>query len=263
VSRIDEIFARGKAFIPFVVAGDPDLETTHDVLRGLARAGADAIELGVPFSDPIADGPVIQRAADRALARGTTLARTLALAADFRARSSVPLVVFTYLNPLLALAARGAAARDALARAADAVLIVDLPFDEADAPDLVPEGVARIHLAAPSTKEERLRALARPEAPFVYYVSRYGTTGARAELPPELDERVARVRALTGRPVAVGFGVSTAEQAAAVARVADAVVVGSAIVERIERAGAARAAAEAEALARSLAAAVHGARAQG
>lgn len=234
MSRIAAAFAKGKAFIPFVMAGDPDLARTMETLHALARAGADVIEVGVPFSDPVADGPVIQRAAERALARGTRLADVLGALAAFRLESQVPLVLFAYLNPLLAWHARAADGGAALRAAADAILLVDLPLEEEA--DVVPAGVERIFLAAPSTSESRLRGLAAARTPFVYYVSRYGVTGAQDEVPPDLAANVRRARELTGKPVAVGFGISTPEQARAVARVADGVVVGSALVAEIERA---------------------------
>jgi len=244
---IEAAFSRGKAFVPFVMAGDPDLETSARVVRALDDAGADVIELGVPFSDPIADGPVNQRAAERALRAGTTLAKVLDMAKALRADGlKAPIVLFTYLNPLLALGRPP--------EGADATLVLDPAEDEEV--DLL-AGRDRIHLAAPSTSDERLRAIAAKAGSFVYYVSRYGVTGARSELPPDLAAAVLRVRSLTGRKVAVGFGVSSPEQARAVAQVADGVVVGSAIVERIERAG--KAAPEAiAAFARALADAVHG-----
>jgi tryptophan synthase alpha chain len=252
VSRVREAFARGKAFIPFVVAGDPTLAATPAILAALARAGADAIEVGVPFSDPVADGPVIQRASARA--RAATLRRVVEALPRFRAEHATPLILFTYLNPLLAHGRRHADAGEALRRAADAVLVVDLPLDGESGVDL--GGLERVVLAAPSTSEERLRRLVAAPSPFVYYVSRYGVTGARGDVPEDLGERVARIRAVAGKPVAVGFGVSTPEQARAVARVADGVVVGSAIVERIERGAGPD---DVFSFARELADAVHGA----
>jgi tryptophan synthase alpha chain len=246
MSALARTFAARKAFIPFIMAGDPSLETTEALVLALAQAGADAIELGVPFSDPIADGPVNQRAAERAIRAGTTLAKVLELAGGLKDGGlSTPLVLFTYLNPLLAYGRPP--------EGVDATLVLD-PAEDEDLPQLA--GRDRIRLAAPSTSEARLRAIAREAGSFVYYVSRYGVTGARAELPPALAGEVARVRALVERPVAVGFGVSTPEQAAAVARIADGVVVGSAIVERIERLGRGSVAAVGD-FARELANAVH------
>jgi tryptophan synthase alpha chain len=239
MSRIAAAFSGGrKAFIPFLVAGDPDLETSMALVRALAKAGADAIEVGVPFTDPVADGPTIQRAAERALARGATLARTLRALAAVRKELRAPIVLFTYLNPLLALGE--AARRDgAIEAACDAALVVDLPIEEAEAyhGDLLPAEVERIFLASPSTSGRRLERLRAGGGPFVYYVSRYGVTGAREELPPDLGPGVRRVREATGRPVAVGFGIARPAQARAVAEIADGVIVGSAIVERIARGG--------------------------
>jgi tryptophan synthase alpha chain len=232
------------------MAGDPDLATTAAVLRALDAAGADAVELGVPFSDPIADGPVNQRAGERALRAGTTLAKVLDLVREAKREGlRAPLVLFTYLNPLLAYGRPP--------DPADATLVLD-PADDEETALLAGRDVVR--LASPTTSEERLRAIGARAGSFVYYVSRTGVTGARDDVPQFLGCQVARVRSLTGRPVAVGFGISSPAQAEAVARVADGVVVGSAIVERIARAGAARAAEEAGAFAAALAAAVHGAR---
>ncbi len=247
MTSLESIFDGRKAFIPFIMAGDPDRATTVALCRALAEAGADAIELGVPFSDPIADGPVNQRAAERALRAGTTLGAIVEDVQTLRGSGfTTPLVMFTYLNPLLAYGARP--------EGFDGALILD-PADDEEPPHL--DGLGRVHLAAPTTGPARLAAIARRPGPFLYYVSRTGVTGARADLPPSLGEEVARARAAVRRPVAVGFGVSTPEQAAAVARVADGVVVGSAIVERIERLGR-RAPDEVRVFAGALAVAVHG-----
>ncbi|HVY62861.1 MAG TPA: tryptophan synthase subunit alpha [Planctomycetota bacterium] len=227
MSALRDAFARRKAFIPFIMAGDPDLATTEALVRALSDAGADAIELGVPFSDPIADGPVNQRAAERALRGGTTLAKVLELCRGLKSGGlTTPIVLFTYLNPLLAFGGPP--------EGADATLVLD-PADDDEPAALA--GRDRILLASPTTTPARLAAVRARAGSFVYYVSRLGVTGARAELPPGLADDVARVRAAVERPLAVGFGVSTAEQAAAVARVADGVVVGSAIVQRIEDLG--------------------------
>ncbi|GIW73298.1 MAG: tryptophan synthase alpha chain [Planctomycetota bacterium] len=259
MGRIAQAFARGRpAFIPFVMAGDPSLEASAAFVRALAAAGADVIELGVPFSDPIADGPTNQRAAERALAAGTTPAAVLELVAGLRAGGlETPLVLFSYLNPLLAL---GDYAPRAAAAGADGLLVVDLPPEEALEHEAAcaEAGLDRIYLAAPSSGPERLARLAAVGSGFVYYVSRYGVTGARKVLPSGLGEQVRRVRVAAGRPVAVGFGIATPEQAAAVAAVADGVVVGSALVEVIAAHGAA-ATAPLGALATRLARAVHGA----
>ncbi|RME77037.1 MAG: tryptophan synthase subunit alpha [Planctomycetota bacterium] len=260
MSRIEAAFEPGRAaFIPFVMAGDPDLATTGRVVEALASAGADVIELGLPFSDPIADGPTNQRAAARALAGGATPAGVLDLVRSLRDGGlATPIVLFSYLNPLLALG--DYAQRLARARV-DGLLCVDLPPEEAHEHEraLASCGVDRIYLTAPSTAPERLQTLAGTGSGFVYHVSRYGVTGERDALPEGLERHVAAVRKAVGRPVAVGFGIAGPEQAAEVARFADGVVVGSAIVRRIERSGTEAPEAVA-AFAGALAQAVHGAR---
>jgi tryptophan synthase alpha chain len=245
MSAIDEVFARcsaeGRAaFIPFLMAGDPDLETTGTLLDALAAGGADLIELGVPFSDPIADGPVNQRAAVRALAAGTKLAGILQLIARHRDRLGVPIVLFTYVNPLLA---RGVErfAEQAAASGVDGVLCVDLPPEEGQA-ELVPalrrQGVDTVFLLAPTSTRERVQRVGAASAGFVYYVSRTGVTGERKALPDELAREIKRLRRRLDLPLAVGFGISTPAQVAAVGEVADGVVVGSALVRLVEEQGA-------------------------
>jgi tryptophan synthase alpha chain len=242
VSRLAERFAalraRGeKALVVFVTAGDPDLGVTEALLPALAEAGADAIELGVPWSDPTADGPKIQRASERALRAGTTLRRVLSLVKTVRARIDVPLVLMGYANPFLAMGERNfpEAARDA---GVDGVITVDCPPEEEPGyfEALEACGVDAVLLAAPTTTEERLAQLARRTRGFLYYVSLTGVTGARTGLPPRLVENLARIRRVSDVPVCVGFGISTPEQAAYVAQHADGVAVGSALVDRIERA---------------------------
>jgi len=225
------------AFIPYLTAGDPDLETTGRLLFALARSGADIIELGVPFSDPIADGPVNQRAATRALASGTTLPAVLELVARVREGLAVPVVLFTYFNPLHA---RGLDrfAEQAASSGVDGVLCVDLPPEEAAAeylPALRVYGLDTPFLLAPTSDKKRLAAVDRASTGFVYYVSRTGVTGTRSELPETLLAEAKRVRRKVSHPLAVGFGISTPEQARAVGRVADGVVVGSALVAIVER----------------------------
>ncbi len=244
MSAIDEVFARcaaeGRAaFIPFLMAGDPDLETTALLLEALAAGGADLIELGVPFSDPIADGPVNQRAAARALAGGVKLSGILQLVARHRDRLGVPIVLFTYVNPLLA---RGVErfAEQAAASGVDGVLCVDLPPEEGEReliPALRAQGVDSIYLLAPTSTRDRVQRVAEASTGFVYYVSRTGVTGERAELPDDLPREVKRLRRRLRLPVAVGFGVSTPGQVAAVADFADGVVVGSALVRLVEEMG--------------------------
>jgi tryptophan synthase alpha chain len=244
MSGIGEVFARcaeeGRAaFIPFLMAGDPNLPATAGQLAALAAGGADIIELGVPFSDPIADGPVNQRAAMRALAAGTRLSGILELIARHRDQLGVPIVLFTYYNPLFA---RGLEdfAEQAAASGVDGVLCVDLPPEEAER-DLVPalrgRGVDTIFLLAPTSTRERIARVAAASSGFVYYVSRTGTTGERASLPPDLMRELKRLRRRLDLPLAVGFGISSPAQVAAVSEVADGVVVGSALVRLVEQMG--------------------------
>jgi len=227
------------AFIPYLTAGDPDLETTGRLAIALAEAGADLIELGVPFSDPIADGPVNQAAANRALASGTTLEGILGLTAQLRAPLGLPVVLFTYFNPIHAYGVETFAA-DAAVAGVDGVLCVDLPPEEA-AEELLPafrrHGIDPIFLLAPTSTKARVRAVARVASGFVYYVSRTGVTGERGELPPGLGREVKSLRRQLGVPLAVGFGISTPAQVAAVAKIADGVVVGSALVKLVEESG--------------------------
>ncbi len=235
MSRIGPTFAalraRGEvALVPYFTAGDPDLATTRDLVRAAVAEGADVIELGVPFSDPMADGPVLQRSAARALAAGTTLPRVLELVVDLRREITQPIVLFGYYNPFFRYGVARIAA-DAASAGADGFLCVDLPPEEAG--DLraaaAGAGLDLIALLAPTTPTARMRTIARTASGFLYFVSVLGTTGARAELPPELPELVRRVRTVTSLPVGVGFGVSRAEQAAWLAGFADAVIVGSAL----------------------------------
>lgn len=237
IGRVGAAFERARdegraAFVPFLMAGDPGLGATAALVEALAAAGADVVELGVPFSDPIADGPVNQAAAGRALSAGTTLAGILELVARLRRRTDVPLVLFSYFNPIHRYGVRRFA-QHARAAGADGVLCVDLPPEEAageylDA--LAASALDPVFLLAPTSTSERMRAVARAGRGFVYYVSRTGVTGERAELPRGLAAEVREVRRRVKLPVAVGFGISTPEQVRAVARIADGVVVGSALV---------------------------------
>ena len=230
-------FYRKPALVVYVTCGDPDLATTRDIVLAAIEAGADAIELGVPFSDPVADGPVIQRASERALRHGTTLAQVLTLAAELREHAqSTGLIVFSYLNPILRM---GMEKFCKVARAAgvDGVLVTDLPVEEGGeylqamrAHDLAP-----VFLAAPTSTDERLKHIAAASRGFVYAVSRTGVTGQRQQLADDAHKLVQRLRRVTQLPIALGFGISTAAQFAEVGEFADAVVVGSAIVEIIER----------------------------
>lgn len=230
-------FSVKPALIVYLTCGDPDLETTYEVALAAIAAGAAIIELGVPFSDPVADGPVIQRASQRALARGTSLAQVLQLAAEIRKKSGsqAGLIIFSYLNPILrmGLAQFCAAAQRS---GVDGALIVDLTVDEAD--DYIAAmrqcNLATIFLAAPTSPEERLKRIAQASRGFVYAVSRTGVTGAQQKIAAGARRLVQRLRRFTDLPVAVGFGISTAEQFWAVASFADGVVIGSAVIQIIE-----------------------------
>ena len=228
-------FTHKPAFVAYITCGDPDLPSTKEVILAAVRAGADLIELGVPFSDPVADGPVIQRACDRALRQGTTLENVLRLAREVRTQTDAGLIVFSYLNPLLkfGLARFCAAAEEA---GIDGALVTDLPVEEAGEYLRLMRNrrLATVFLAAPTSTDERLKRVAEASTGFVYAVSRTGVTGAQAEFPADSRELVARIRRFTQLPVAVGFGISTAEQFAAVGQYADAAVVGSALMQAIE-----------------------------
>ena len=223
------------AFVAYVMAGDPDRDTAMAILKGLPAAGADLIELGFPFSDPMAEGPTIQLASQRALAGGMTLAGTLAMVAEFRqSDDETPVILMGYLNPLLNHGYE-TFARDAAAAGVDGLIVVDCPPEEADpladAVDTV--GISLIRLAAPTTDARRLPAVIRRTSGFLYYVSVAGVTGVKEADADAVAPAVARLKAASGLPVAVGFGIRTPERAAEVARVADAVVVGSALVDEI------------------------------
>jgi tryptophan synthase alpha chain len=221
------------------VAGDPSAEATVKAAQALAAAGADILEVGVPFSDPVADGPVIQAAGQRALAQGMTLPRAAGLVAKMRrAGVKTPAILFTYLNPVLRLGP-SAFARLCADSGVAAVLIVDLPVEEAGTltAALASRGVEIVLLASPTTTDQRLRAIGRASGSIVYYVSREGVTGVRAGLAPGLAARLAHVRALTGKPLIVGFGVAEPEQARALAPHAAGVVVGSALVAAAAKSG--------------------------
>jgi tryptophan synthase alpha chain len=244
-NRIAAAFARCRrekraAFIPFIMAGDPRLDAMPDLVRALIAGGADLIELGVPFSDPIADGPVNQRAATRALAGGTTMSGILRLVAELRGETEVPFVLFTYFN---LIHRRGVErfAEQASASGVDGVLCVDLPPDEAEeetAPMLERHGIDPIFLIAPTSTEDRVKSVVRASRGFVYYASRSAVTGEQTRLPAELLGDLRKLRRRIKLPIAVGFGISTPQQAAAVAGVADGVIVGSHLVRLIEEHGA-------------------------
>jgi len=244
VKRIEEAFRAAKrvgraAFIPYITAGDPNLEVTVELVRALARAGADVVELGVPFSDPIADGPTNQRAAERALAAGTTLTGVLAAVEVIRQDLEIPIVLFTYANPVVRYGI-DRFAEDASAAGIDGVLFTDVPAEEMTPfeESLSADGLDLIMLVTPTSGRRRMKAAARFGGGFLYLVSRTGVTGARKDLDSALGANVRAARKASKLPVAVGFGISSPEQVARVAALANGVVVGSAIVSRIGALGA-------------------------
>ena len=248
MNRIDAAFERARAekraaLIPFITGGDPDLEATLELVPELERAGADIVEIGFAHSDPIAEGPTIQAASARALSHGTRLGHILDGVRQIRQVSEVPIVLMGYLNNVLAYGAE-TLVNAAAERGADGLIVVDAPFEES--PELQAaceaKGLHRILLVAPTSTPERVVQVAKRSAGFIYCVSTTGVTGERSELPPDLPILIERIQRVSATPVGVGFGISSAEQAAQVARLADAVVVGSALVRRI---GAARSRAEA------------------
>lgn len=254
-ARFEALRERGEAaFVPFLMAGDRGLDTTARLLDALVDAGADVIELGMPFSDPMADGPVHQRAAERALAAGTTLTGVLDLVVDFRKRSDVPIVLFGYANPFFHFGPEPLAEAAASA-GVDAILAVDAPPEEAEPlrRALRAHGLDLIFLLAPTSTDERIDAVLRVASGFVYFVSVAGVTGVKAADSTAIGDIVGRIRARTALPVGVGFGVTKPEQAAAVASIADAVIVGTALSRLVEEAADADAAvASVGELARSL-----------
>jgi len=240
-TRIQTLFRALKerkraALVAYVTAGDPSPDRTPAIAAALERGGVDVIELGVPFSDPIADGPVIQAASERALKAGTTLPKVLEIARQIREHSQIPLVLFTYLNPALHYGFEKLG-RDAKAAGIDGCLLTDLSVEEAEpyVAAMREAGLDTVFLAAPTSTPERLKLVARYSTGFVYLVSRTGVTGERASLSDAAGPLVRSMRAATDLPLALGFGISTPEQAAAVAKMADGVVVGSALVRLIEK----------------------------
>jgi tryptophan synthase alpha chain len=230
--------------VAYVTAGDPSLAATEKIVLAAADAGADVIELGVPFSDPVADGATIQRASDRALRSGTTLAGVIELVRTIRAHSDVPLILFTYFNPILQMGLEKFA-KAAASAGADGVLATDLTPEEADEyrATLQAHGLDTIFLAAPTSTDARLERIARASSGFLYLISRAGVTGAREALPPDLPALVRRTRKFTSLPIAVGFGISLPTHVTVLGGIADAAVVGSAIVAEVEKASTAEEAA--------------------
>jgi len=234
-NRIDQCFTalrkqNGKAFIAYICAGDPDLPRTVDLALALEKAGVDILELGVPFSDPLADGLVNQLAAQRALEAGATVPGVLDCIRQIRRQSQIPIVLYTYLNPIFQFGF-DKFHREAAAAGADGLLLLDLPPEE----DQPSEGPLHIRLIAPTTPPDRIEQICARAAGFIYYVSREGVTGVQSSVAASLRDKVAEIRRQTKLPIAVGFGISTPEQAREVAKIADGVVVGSAIVQEIAK----------------------------
>ena len=239
-NRIDSIFARlrethQKAFVAYVAAGDPNFETSLEIIKALADAGADIIELGLPFSDPLADGIVNQMAAERALKAGMTTTRAIELIRRFRETHETPIVLFTYLNPVFTYGFENFH-HDAAAAGADGILLLDLPPDEAALnTDLsIGAGLKHIRLIAPTTPPERVKILAQSSEGFIYLLSRTGVTGSHGAPSTNIAAQVAAIRQHSTTPICVGFGITTPAQAAEVAQSADGVIVGSAIVKQVE-----------------------------
>ncbi len=239
-SRITRLFEtcsveKRKAFIAYLTAGDPSPELSAPLVLALERGGADLIELGVPFSDPIADGPVIQRASERALEKGTTMKGILEMIREIRKQSEIPLLLFSYLNPVMHYGFE-ALARDAAAAGIDGILLTDLSVEEAEEPvkRIREQSLDAVFLAAPTSSERRLKLVGKHSSGFVYLVSRTGVTGEQASLSEQAIPLIQRMRRHTSLPLAVGFGISTPAHVAEVARFADGVVVGSGIVKTIE-----------------------------
>lgn len=239
MNRIEKVFKKLKAqnkraFIPYVMAGDPSLEKTGEIVLMLEKCGADIVELGVPFTDPLADGPTIQRAAERALNSGVTLRKVIGFVEGLRQHTQIPLVLMTYYNPVFKYGEAGFV-KGAVNGGVDGVIIPDLPPDEAGGLVKLSKkaGLATIFLLAPTSTDERIKKVANASRGFIYYVSMTGITGAKLLLDSSLRESVSNIRRVTEIPVAVGFGVSTPDEAGAISGVADGVIVGSAIVKRL------------------------------
>ena len=238
MSKIARAFAQGNAFIPFVTCGDPTIETTEAVVRSMAAAGADLIELGIPFSDPTAEGPVIQEASTRALAAGATTDAIFEMVARLRQDLDIPLVFMTYANVIFSYGIERFAQR-AEEVGIDGIILPDVPFEEREefAPAFAAHGIDLIAMIAP-TSEDRIALIAKEATGFIYLVSSLGVTGVRSQITTDLEGIVATIRATTDVPVAVGFGISTPDQAARMARLADGAIVGSAIVRIVGAEGA-------------------------
>lgn len=239
MNRIDKKFwelkkEKKKAFIAYITAGDPDLSTTRMIVLALEGAGVDIIELGIPFSDPLADGPTIQAASHRALLKGATLRKIFQEVSALRKTTDIPIAFMTYFNPVLRYGVQNFV-KDCKKNGVDGVIIPDLPFEEAASLRKISKkgGLAAIFLIAPTSTKERIKRIAKSSTGFIYYVSLTGVTGARNKLPPELVSKVRSIKSMTKKPVAVGFGISNPVQAQTVAKIADGVIIGSAIVKII------------------------------
>lgn len=237
MSRISEVFSKGKAFIPFITGGDPDMETTYQLIKAMAENGADIIEIGIPFSDPIAEGPVIQEADLRALKSGTTTDALFDLVVEIRKEIDIPLIFMTYMNPIYVYGTDNFMKRCAQV-GIDGVIVPDVPFEEkAELEQYCKKhGVDLISMIAP-TSSERIERIAKEAEGFIYCVSSLGVTGVRSEITTDIGTMVEQVRAVTDVPVAVGFGISTPEQAKKMADISDGAIVGSAIVKLVARYG--------------------------
>ena len=238
MNRIEKVFKKlkaqnKKAFIPYIMAGDPSIERTKEIVLMFEECGADIVEIGVPFTDPLADGPTIQRAAERALKNGVTLKKVIALVRDLRLKTKIPLVLMTYYNPVFKYGEERFIA-DAKDAGVDGVIIPDLPPDEAGEFTRLAKNaaIASIFLLAPTSTEDRIKKVARASTGFIYYVSITGITGAQLLLDGSIEKSINGIRRITDKPVAVGFGVSTPDEAKAVAGVSDGVIIGSAIVKK-------------------------------
>ncbi len=239
ISRIEEAFRKlkkkgKKAFIPYIMAGDPSLEKTKDVVLMFEECGADIVELGVPFTDPLADGPTIQRASERALEAGVTLKKVIGFVKDLRKNTQIPIVLMTYYNPVFKYGEENFV-RDAKDAGVDGIIVPDLPPDEAASFIVTSrrEGLDTIFLLAPTSTPDRIKKVAKESRGFIYYVSITGITGSRLLLNGSMETLISEIRKYTNKPIAVGFGVSVPEEASAVSKVADGVIVGSAIVKRL------------------------------
>ena len=241
MNRIDakfgELKAKGqKALITYIMAGDPSLQDTESLVLELERAGADIVELGIPFSDPIADGPVIQKAAERALRSGTSLRRILAMVEALRAKTQIPIVLMAYYNTIVSLG-EAAFCREAVKVGVDGLIVPDMPVEEAVELEAASakSGLALIHLLAPTSTSERRATIARQSRGFVYYVSLTGITGAKLQNRAEVGRNVEKIRRISPVPVAVGFGIATPQDAKEVSGMADGIIVGTAIVRQVEQ----------------------------